>query len=273
MFELEFMRLAFAAAAIVGLLAPGVGFFLVERRQSLMGDGIGHAAFAGVAAGTLLDVSPVWAALVFAVGGAVAIEGLRARFGAAGDQALALVFYVGIALGIVLVSSAGAFDVNLFQYLFGSILTVTPRDVWTVLGLGVGALAVIALLFRGLVATVIDEEGSRLAGVPVGPVNLVASLLAALTVAVAMRVVGVLLIAALMVLPVIAANRIAWSLRSTFLLAMGIGLLSALVGLTISYYGNLAPSGTIVLCAAAAFIACALPAGTLPRAWRRSSAG
>jgi zinc transport system permease protein len=128
MFELEFMRLAFASGAVIGILAPAVGFFLVQRRLSLIGDGIGHVAFAGVAAGFLLGVSPVLAALVAAVVGAIAIEWLRARRPAAGDQALALVFYTGIAGGVVLIASADRLNVNLFQYLFGSILTVTRSD-------------------------------------------------------------------------------------------------------------------------------------------------
>ena len=122
------MRLALGAGAVVGVLAPAVGFFLVQRRQSLVGDGIGHVAFAGVAAGILFDVSPLLTALVAAVLGGVAIELLRTRGGTAGDQALALVFYTGIAAGVVLVSSAGALNVDLFQYLFGSILTVTRAD-------------------------------------------------------------------------------------------------------------------------------------------------
>jgi len=256
MLELEFMRLAFAIGAVVGLLAPAVGFFLVERRQSLTGDGIGHVAFAGVAAGYLLDVSPVATALVFAVVGAIAIEWLRTRRGAAGDQALALVFYTGIALGVVLVSSAGALNVNLFQYLFGSILTVTRNDLAVVLVLGSSGLVTIALLYRSLVGVVLDAEGARVAGVPIGFLNLVVAVLAALTVAVSMRIVGILLIAALMVLPVIAANRVAWSVRSTLALAMGIGLGSALLGLTIAYYADLPPGGTIVLVAAGAFAAC-----------------
>ncbi len=257
MLDLEFMRLALATGAVVGLLAPAVGFFLVERQASLIGDGLGHVAFAGVAAGYLLGISPVLTALVAAVIGGLAIEWLRTRGGAAGDQALALVFYTGIAAGVVLVSSAGALNVNLFQFLFGSILTVTRDDLWTVLVLGVGALATIALLFRGLVATVLDEEGSRVAGVPVTRLNVVVAVLAALTVAVSMRIVGILLIAALMVLPVIAANRVAWSLRSTFGLSMGLGLCSVLAGLSIAYYADLPPGGTIVLVAAGAFVLCA----------------
>jgi zinc transport system permease protein len=258
MLELEFMRLALGVGIVVGLLAPAVGFFLVERRQSLIGDGIGHVAFSGVAAGYLLDVSPVATALVFAVVGAVAIELLRSRGGTAGDQALAVVFYVGIALGVVLVSSAGALNVNLFQYLFGSILTVTFADLWTVLGFGIAALVVILGCYRGLAASVIDEEGSRVAGVRVGLVNVLIAVLAAVTVALSMRIVGILLVAALMVLPVIAANRVAWSMRSTLGVAMAIGLVSVIAGLTISYYGDLPPGGTIVLVAAGAFVVASL---------------
>jgi zinc transport system permease protein len=264
--ELEFMRLAFAVGAIVGLLAPAVGFFLVERRQSLVGDGLGHVAFAGVAAGYLLGVSPVLTALCFAVVGALAIEWLRSRRGTAGDQALALVFYTGIALGVVLVSSAGRLDVGLFQFLFGSILTVTWSDLWIVLALGVLSLAAIAVLYRGLVAAVLDDEGSRVAGAPVALLNMAVAVLAALTVGISMRVVGILLIAALMVLPVVAAQRIAWSLRSTLCLAMAIGVGSVLAGLTIAYYGDLPPGGTIVLVGAGAYVVTSLGAVALRRA-------
>lgn len=258
MLESEFMRLALAAGAVVGVLAPAVGFFLVQRRQSLTGDGIGHVAFAGVAAGILLDVAPVLTALIAAILGGIAIELLRSRGGAAGDQALALVFYTGIALGVVLISAAGALNVDLFQYLFGSILTVTRSDLVVIAALGAVGLAIVGLLYRPLAGVVIDEEGARVAGVPIGALNIVVATLAAVTVALSMRVVGILLVAALMVLPVSAAERIAWSMRSTLELAMVIGLGSALVGLTVSYYADLPPGGTIVLVAAGAFAVCAI---------------
>jgi zinc transport system permease protein len=251
--ESEFMRLALAAGAVVGVLAPAVGFFLVQRRQSLVGDGIGHVAFAGVAAGILFDVPPVLTALVAAVLGGVAIELLRSRGGTAGDQALALVFYTGIALGVVLVSLAGALDVDLFQYLFGSILTVTGGDLALIATLGGVGVATIALLYRPLAAVAVDEEGARVAGLPIGALNIALAALAAVTVALSMRVVGILLVAALMVLPVSAATRMAWSMRSAFLLSLAIGLASALVGLIVSYYADLPPGGTIVLVAAGGF--------------------
>ena len=254
MLDSEFMRLALAAGAIVGVLAPAVGFFLVQRRQSLFGDGIGHVAFAGVAAGIWLDVSPVLTALVFAVLGGIAIELLRSRGGAAGDQALAVVFYTGIALGVVLVAQAGALNVSLFQYLFGSILTITRADLVTIALLGALGLTAIALLYRAFAAVVIDEEGARVAGVPIGSLNVALAALTAVTVALSMRVVGILLVAALMVLPVSAAGRLAWSMRSTLVLSTAIGLGSALCGLTISYYADLPPGGTIVLVAAAVYL-------------------
>src|SRR2546423_13055305 len=158
MLDLEFMRLAFGAGIVVGLLAPAVGFFLVQRQMSLIGDGIGHVAFAGVALGYLIGISPVWTALVAAVAGAVVIEWLRAHRKAAGDQALALVFYTGIAGGVVLISAAGALNANLFSYLFGSILTVSRSDLVTIAGLGLAALAVVAVLLRALLAVALDEE-------------------------------------------------------------------------------------------------------------------
>ncbi len=254
MFESEFMRLAFGAGAIVGVLAPAVGFFLVQRRQSLVGDGIGHVAFAGVAAGILLDVSPVLTALVAALLGGVAIELLRSRGRAAGDQALALVFYTGIALGVVLVAQAGALDVNLFQYLFGSILTITRSDLVLIAALGAVGIVTIALLYRAFAAVIVDEEGARVAGVPIGSLNVALAVLAAVTVALSMRVVGILLVAALMVLPVSAAGRLAWSMRSTLMLSMAIGLASVLAGLTVSYYADLPPGGTVVLVAAAVYL-------------------
>jgi zinc transport system permease protein len=264
MLDLEFMRLAFGAGIVVGLLAPAVGFFLVQRRLSLIGDGIGHVAFAGVALGYLLDLPLVLTALVVSVAGALSIETLRTRRRTAGDQALALVFYTGIAGGVVLVSAAGALNVNLFQFLFGSILTVTRGDLVVIAGLGAAALALIALLYRALVAVVVDEEGARVAGLPVGPLNALTAALAAVTIAVSMRIVGILLIAALMVLPVIAAGRVAWSMRSTILLAMGIGLASVLIGITIAYYADLPPGGTTVLVAAASVLL-AEPLGALLR--------
>jgi zinc transport system permease protein len=208
--------------------------------------------------GYLIGVSPVWTALAAAILGAIGIEWLRARRRTAGDQALAVVFYTGIAGGVVLISAAGALNANLFAYLFGSILTVTRSDLAVIAILGLGSLVVIAVFLRSLIAVSLDEEGARVAGLPVAALNGLISGLAALTIGVSMRIVGILLIAALMVLPVIAAQRVAWSVRSTMGLSILFGLGSVLAGLTISYYGNLPPGGTIVLTGTAVFLAASL---------------
>jgi zinc transport system permease protein len=222
--------------------------------MSLIGDGIGHVAFAGVAAGYLLGISPVATALVASVAGAVTVEWLRAHRRTAGDQALALIFYTGIAAGVVFVSAAGALNANLFSFLFGSILTVTGGDLALVAALGAVGLAVVVALYQALVAVAIDEEGARVSGVRVPLLNVTLAALTGVTVGISMRIVGILLIAALMVLPVIAAARVAWSVRSTLAISCGIGLACTFVGLTVSYYGDLAPGGAIVLVAAGAFV-------------------
>jgi zinc transport system permease protein len=253
--DAEFMRLALAAGAIVGVLAPAVGFFLVQRQLSLIGDGIGHLAFAGVGAGYLLGVSPVATALVAAVGGAVGIERLRAVRGTVGDQSLALFFYGGIAAGVVMLSAADDLNANLFAFLFGSILTVSSGDLLLIAVLGIGGLAAIVFLYRGLVAIAVDEEAARVSGVPVGAINVCLVALAGVTVAISMRVVGILLIAALMVLPVMTASRLTGSLRAALVASMAIGFGVAVGGLALAYYLDLAAGGAIVLLAVAAYVA------------------
>jgi zinc transport system permease protein len=263
--DAEFMRLAFATGAIVGVLAPAVGFFLVQRRMSLIGDGIGHLAFAGVAAGYLIGVSPVATALVASVAGAIGIEQLRALRRTAGDQALALFFYGGIALGVVMISAADSLNASLFTFLFGSILTVTEGDLVLVSTLGLAALAAVFALYRGLVVVAIDEEGARVSGVPVTELNIALAALAGVTIAVSMQIVGILLISALMVLPVMTASRIGHSLHATLGLAMALGLATVVAGLVASYYLNLAPGGAIVLFGAALFAVTAIVEGALSR--------
>lgn len=260
-FERDYMQLALAAGLIVGACAPLIGVFLVQKRMSLMGDGIGHMAFAGVAAGLLLEIWPIWSALAVAVLGALAIEWLRTRARATGDLALALFFYGGIALGVVLVSRTGGGSVNVLPYLFGSILTVSPGDVWVVAVVGIVIVIAIALFGGALFAIVIDEESARVGGIPVDATNALLSVLTAVTVVAAMRVVGVLLIAAMMVLPVASSRLVARSFRATVVLAVAIGLVSVVAGLASARQWDLAPGGSIVLTAAVIFAVSSLLAG------------
>lgn len=256
-FDREYMQLALVAGLIVGACAPLIGAFLVQKRLSLMGDGIGHLAFAGVAAGLFLEarygVWPGWAALVVAVAGAVAIERLRARGRTSGDLALALFFYAGIAGGVVLTGLAASLDAGILRYLFGSILTVTAADVWLVGALGAVIVATVAVIGRALFAIVVDEESARVAGLPVDAVNTTLAALTALTVVASMRVVGVLLVAALMVLPVATTQLFARSFRGTIVSSVVVGMGSVVLGLAAARAWGLAPGGTIVLMAALGF--------------------
>ena len=252
-FDRQYMQLALLAGVAVGATAPLIGAFLVQKRLSLMGDGVGHLAFAGVAAGLLLGVWPLGAALVVAVAGAVAMERLRARGRASGDLALALFFYSGIAAGVVLAGVSDRLDAGVLSYLFGSLLTVSPSDTWAVLGLGAAIVATMAVIGRALFAVVLDEESARVAGLPVDVLNAALAALTAVTVVAAMRVVGVLLVAALMVLPVAAAQPVAASFRGVVGLAMVLGVGASVVGLALARQWSLPPGGTIVLVAAATF--------------------
>jgi zinc transport system permease protein len=253
---LEFGQRAVIAATVVGLAAPVVGAFLVQRRLSLVGDGIGHLALAGVALGVLVGVSGVWGALVVAVLGAAALEALRVRGRLTGDLSLALIFYLGIAGGAVGLSLAGRFNTQVLSVLFGSLFSLAWSDVALIAVLGVVVVAAVVLLYRPLLAVALDEESARAAGLPVEVLNLVLVGLTALLVVGGMRVVGLLLIAALMVVPVAAGSKVAHSFRATMAWAVGVGGLSAWLGLSAAaWQGELVPGGTIVLSSIVLFLA------------------
>jgi zinc transport system permease protein len=259
-FDRTYMQLALLAGIVVGATAPLIGVFLVQKGMSLMGDGIGHVAVAGIGASLLLDTSPTWTALVVAVAAALLIEYLRTRGSTTGDLALALVFYGGIAAGVVL-ASRSATNTNLQPYLFGSILTATADDVWTVIGLGAVIAIAIALTGRALLAVVLDEDSARVAGIPARSLNTMLAVLTAVAVVMAMRIVGVLLIAALMVLPVATSRLLARSFRATLVGAVVVGVVSAVVGLVAARQWALAAGGAIVLVAAALFALASIVAG------------
>lgn len=263
-FELGFMQRALVASVAVGIFAPMIGTFLVQKRMSLMGDGIGHLAFAGVGAGVLAwtavagagadsSVWAVWGALVVAVVGALGVEWLRSRKRASGDLALALFFYSGIALGVVLVSLGSGLNASLLVYLFGQPLTVSDSEIVTILALGVAIVASMLVLRRVLFAVVTDEEWARVAGLPVRFVNDALAVLVAVSIVAAMRIVGILLVAAMMVLPVASGQLLARSFKGTLRWAIAIGVTSAVAGLAASRFWGLAPGGAIVLIAAAVF--------------------
>lgn len=261
-FEREYMQLALAASVLVGGAAPLVGAFLVQKRLSLMGDGIGHVAFAGVAAGLLFGVWPIWTALIAAGAAAAGIEWFRARGRVGGDLALALFFYSGIAGGVVLIQRAGSFDASTLTYLFGSVLTASASDAATMAALAALIVTTVVVSWRALFSVVFDEQAAVVAGLPVAALNYGLAIMTAVTVVAAMRVVGLLLVSALMVLPVGAAQRFVPSFRGTLLAGSGIGAASAVIGLALARTLSTAPGGTIALTAAAAFAVASVAAAT-----------
>ncbi|RKT77684.1 zinc transport system permease protein [Terracoccus luteus] len=266
MLSIDFMQRALLAALLVGTVAPMVGIFLVQRRLALIGDGMGHVALAGVAIGLVTNQAPVLAALVLAVAAAVLIELLRARGRTNGDVALAVIFYGGIAAGVVIISKApDGTPANLMKYLFGSILT-TQRSDLVVFAVLAAVIAVTTWLLRPrLFAVANDEEYARAVGLPVLPLNIVLAVLTATTVVVAMRVVGLLLISALMIVPNAAGQLVARSFSSGLRWAVAFGLVSAVGGVALSYPLNTPSGGTIVLLAVALFVVTSVVTGLTSR--------
>ncbi|MEV6867010.1 metal ABC transporter permease [Streptosporangium subroseum] len=253
--QFDFMRRALIAALLVGLVAPAIGTFMVQRRLALLGDGIGHVALTGVALGFLTNQAPVLTAVVVSVLGAVAIELVRARGRTSGDVALALLFYGGIAGGVLLISLApGGSNATLMSYLFGSISSVPTEDVWVIGFLAVAVLGVVVLFGRELYVLCQDEEVAKASGLPVRFLSLLIAVTAALTVVIAMRVVGLLLVSALMVVPVATSQQLTRGFRSTMLLSMLFGMIATVGGLTSSFYVEVPPGAIIVIVALAGFV-------------------
>jgi zinc transport system permease protein len=263
---LDFMRQALVAALLVGIAAPLVGVFLVQRRMSLIGDGIGHVALAGVAVGVLTGTAPVLTALVAAVAAAVAIELIRSRGRTSGDIALAVMFYGGIAAGVVIIarSSAGSAG-NLTAYLFGAITTASTADLWVFAALTAVVLVATTLLRPWFFAVANDEEYARATGLPVTALNTALAVLTAVTVVVSMRVVGLLLISALMIIPNATGQLLARSFRGSVRWAVVVGIAASVGGVVVSYFAETPSGGTIVLLAIAAFVSATVGTAVLAR--------
>ena len=264
MLSYEFMQRALIAAVIVGMISPLIGVFLVQRRLALLGDGMGHVAIAGVGLAFLTGTEPVITALFVSILGALILELVRHKSRSAGDLALALIFYGGIAGGVLLTSLAGGkASTALNQYLFGSLSTVSTQDF---VALGIAALALIVILLRygnQIFAMSLDGETARIQGIRVTAMSVLLTSMAAVTVVVGMRTVGLLLVSAIMIVPVAAAQQLTHSFKTTGLLASAIGMLSATGGLTLSFYVDVPPGPTIVLLALAIFVVLALTTNSL----------
>ena len=272
MLSYDFMQRALLAAVLVGGVAPLVGAFLVQRRLALLGDGMGHVALTGVGLAFLLGTAPLPTAAVAAVCGAFLVEYIRERSRSAGDVALALLFYGGIAGGVLLASlSPSSSPAALNAYLFGSLTTVGTADLWALAALAVGVVVVVAVFGRQMFSAAIDPDSAAVQGVPVRAMNTLVAVLAAVSVVVGMRVVGLLLVSAIMIVPVAAGQQVARSFAATMAIGVGLGVISAVGGLTASFYIDLPPGPTIVVLALVEFAILALVVVPLRRVGSRRS--
>lgn len=244
--EYDFMRRAFAVGLLLAVIVPCIGVIVVFKRLSMIGDALSHTSLAGVAAGLILNVNPILGAVVASIAAALAIEAIRKRIPKFSEMAIAIIMSAGIGLAGVLsgfVKSAANFN----SFLFGSIVAIDDFELLLVACISCAVILAFVFLYKELFYIALDERAARLAGVPVGAVNFIFTILTAVTVSVAARTVGALIVSSLMVLPVACAMQFGKSYRQTVLYAAGFGLLFTLLGLTLSYYAGLRPGGTIVL--------------------------
>jgi len=249
-----FVQKALVAGIAVALICSFMGTFLVLRRYSLFGDGIAHVAFGGISVGLFLGVFPLWTAFIVSILGGLGLQKLRQSTQISGDSAVAVVLVSGLAIGVILVSSSGGFSVDLFSFLFGSILLISNEDTLMILAISAGIIATLAVMQKQFLHLTFNEEQAKIAGLPVTLLNYAFVILASITVVTSMRLVGILLISALIVIPNIAAMAFGKGFKKTVGISMSISVISVVSGILLSYYYNVAPSGTIVMIAVAILI-------------------
>ena len=254
-FELEFMRRAFVAGLLISIIVPIIGTFLVVRRYSLMADTLAHVSLVGVAVGVLTKTHPVISAVIASTLAAILIERLRGLKKLFAESILAIFLSGSLAVAVVIISMAKGFNVDLLSYLFGSISTIGSVDLFLLAVLFVLVLISVALFYKEFFLVSFDEEFAEASGIKARALNLFIVILAAVTVSLAMRIVGILLIGALMVIPVVTARQFELSFRNTILVSMAFSLVSVISGLFLSFYFDLASGGTIVLVSLAIFLA------------------
>ncbi|MFO1443445.1 metal ABC transporter permease [Bacillus sp. Bva_UNVM-123] len=255
--QYEFLQNAFLTGIIIGIIAPLLGVFIVVRRLSLIADALSHVTLAGIAASLFLEkkflifsgLNPLYMGMVFSVTGSLFIEKLRAVYKHYQELAIPIILSGGIGLGVIFISLADGFNTDLFSYLFGSVSAVSRMDLWTILIISILVIALIVLLYKELFLLSFDEEHAKASGIAAKSVHFIFIIMVALVIAASMRIVGILLVSSLMTLPVAASIRIAKGFKQTIFYSILFGETSVLGGLTLSYYLDLAPGGTIVMLA------------------------
>ncbi|KZE68483.1 metal ABC transporter permease [Fictibacillus phosphorivorans] len=241
---------------MVGLLAPVLGVFIVVRRQALIADALSHITLAGIAANLLLGkwssffaaANPIYLGMAFSVGGAIFIEQLRKVYKHYEELAIPIIMSAGIGLSVIFISMADGFNTDLFNYLFGSIIAVKKSDVWTVFAILIVVLLFVFFMYKELFVLSFDEEQGKLSGIRSSWILVAFMAITALVIAASMKIVGILLVSALMTLPVAASIRIAKGFKQAIWLSVLFGEIAVISGMFLSYYLDLASGGTIVLC-------------------------
>jgi zinc transport system permease protein len=249
------MQHALISGAAISLVCSIVGLFLVLRRHSLFGDAMSHVAFGGIAIGLFTKVYPIWMAFIVSVLAAIGITKLREYTKIPADSAVALLLSSGLAVGVVLISLSNGFTLDLYSFLFGSILLISIQDMMTSIVLCAAVLIIMSIVYRRLIYITFDEEQAKVSGIDVGKLNYLFVILASITVITSIRLVGVLLISSLTVIPNITAIMFGKGFKKTALISALVGVFSVLSGITISYILNLSPGGTIVLISIGIFLA------------------
>jgi len=254
MFSYDFMQRAFVAGLFIAILASMSGTFVVLRRYSLMSETLAHSALVGVAVGLVAGYNPLWVAVVVAIASAWLIEYLRSEFSLYSDAILAIMLSGSLAIAVIIVSLGGAFNNSLFSYLFGSILSVTDEDVVTIVVFGSISLLFLLMFAKELYFIAYDEEVAKTSGIKVKFLNFLLVTVVAIIIALSIRVVGSLLIGALMVIPTVAALQYRVGFRNTMLISLFFALFSVVFGMSLSYYYSLPSGATIVLSVIVIFI-------------------
>lgn len=253
-FQYDFILRGIIAGIAIGIIAPAIGIFLVLKRYALIADTLAHVSLAGVALGLFLGLNPIVTALGSSIIASVAIEKMRTTKKIYGESALALFLSGSLALAVVILSLARGFNANLFSYLFGSIVTVSIGDIYLILILAVIVIVALFIFYKELLYTTFDEDSAKVSGIPVQKINILLIILASLAISLAIPVVGVLLISALIVIPVITALQFKKNFIKTIFLAELFSLMSIIMGIFVAFYLNLSTSGTIVLIMLTIFI-------------------
>lgn len=249
-----FVQKGLVAGIAIAIICSLMGVFLVLRRYSLFGDAVSHMAFGGISVGMLVGVYPLWTAFAVSVLGALGITKLRKNTKISGDAAIAVLLVSGFGIGVLLISITDGFKVDLFSFLFGSILLVSLEDTLSILAISTGVIAVVVALRKQLLHLTFDEEQAKVSGVSVDRLNYIFVVLASVTVITSMRLVGILMISALIVLPNITSMMFGKGFKKTIAISMSISVFSVVSGIVLSYYWDLAPSGVIVMISVAILV-------------------